>query len=102
MADGEKWFHPKIHMGWQKGMDLVERRTTAFKAHGKDLLETARALLALSNVTQDAPTARIAGQDARFFFTMNRRMKEAQKEGRREQQRVQRQIKQMRVRLTRG
>jgi hypothetical protein len=100
--DGDKWFRPKIHMGWKKNMPLEERRKLAYQAHGKNLLETARALLALSNVQQDAPTARQAGQDARFFFAMNHRMKEAQKQGRREQKKVERQIRQMRVRLTRA
>ena len=101
MPDEEKWYHPKIHMNWRKTMPLVERRTNAFKAHGKDLLETARALLALSNVTQDAPTARVAGQDSRFFFTMNRRMNQAKKQGEQEVRRVERQVRRMKARLTR-
>lgn len=102
MADQEKWFDPKVHSGWKKNLPLVERRTKAFTAHGKNLLATARALLALSNVQQDAPTARIAGRDSRFFFRMNRRMKEAQKQGQREVRRVEKQVRQMKVRLSRG
>jgi len=102
MADQEKWFDPKVHSGWKKNMDLVERRTKAFTAHGKNLLETARALLALSNVTQDQPTAKIAARDSRFFFLMNRRMKQAQQQGQREVRRVEKQVRQMKVRLSRG
>lgn len=101
-VDDSKWYHPKLHMGWKKTMPLLERRTKAYEAHGQNLLETGRALLALANVTEDVPTARIAKRDSTFFFTMNRRMKQAQQQGQKEVRQVERQVRRMKVRLTRG
>ena len=67
----KRWYHPKVHMGWEKDMKAEERRELALDAHGGDYLATARALQALANVTRDRETAARAKSDADYFFRMN-------------------------------
>jgi hypothetical protein len=64
----EQFYHPKVEMGWHKGQSATTRRRLALKAHGGDNLATARALQALANVTTDSTTARLARQDALYFY----------------------------------
>ena len=64
----KKWFHPGIKMNWNH-QDLREvRRRNALRAHGGDLLATARALQQLANVSQVGVVAKAARQDAVHFF----------------------------------
>jgi len=69
----EQFYHPKVEMGWHKGQSATIRRRLALKAHGGDSLATARALQALANVTTDSATARLARQDALYFYGKHRK-----------------------------
>ncbi|MBL7205964.1 MAG: hypothetical protein ISS36_00015 [Candidatus Aenigmarchaeota archaeon] len=60
--------------GWKKTQSAKTRRSKALSSRpknwtmGKRKLSTARALLALSNVTKDAETKKKARADADYFF----------------------------------
>jgi len=71
----KRWYSPKVKMNWRKDMPVGERRDNALDAHSGNLLSTARALLAISNVTQDRETKIEARKDADYFFALNRREK---------------------------
>ncbi len=66
--ESEKFFHPQVKMNWSKDLPEEVRRRNALKAHGGDMLATARALQELSNVTTDAETKRLTKEDADYFF----------------------------------
>ena len=66
--ESEKFYKPKVEMGWRKEDSVEARRSHALKAHKGDTLATARALQALSNVTMDPETKKLTKQDADFFF----------------------------------
>lgn len=72
---GKRWYRPRVKMNWSKSMPQEERRENALDAHGSDLLATARALLALSNVTQDRETKVEARKDADYFFAQHEKEK---------------------------
>jgi hypothetical protein len=72
----EKWFEPKADTGWDKDLPMETRRTLMLKAHGGDPLASARALLALANVTEDKETREDARKDADYFFKIHRKGKE--------------------------
>lgn len=65
----ERWYTPKVHMGWRKDVPQAERIRKALSTHKGDLLATARSLQALSNVTADVETKRKAKRDASLLFT---------------------------------
>lgn len=66
----KKWFTPGTKMNWHHS-DLREVRCrNALRAHGGDLLATARALQQLANVSQIGVVAKAARQDARHFFSL--------------------------------
>ena len=68
MKKNNKWFSPGVKMNWNH-QDLREvRRRNALRAHGGDLLATARALQQLANVSQVGVVAKAARQDAVHFF----------------------------------
>jgi hypothetical protein len=67
--ESEKFFHPQVKMNWHKDLPVDVRRANALKAHGSDVLATARALQELSNVTTDAETKKQAKEDADYFFS---------------------------------
>ncbi len=67
----DRWYHPKVKMNWHKADTAETRRRNALKAHQGDVLATARALVALSNVTTDRPTEQLARTDARVLFKRN-------------------------------
>jgi hypothetical protein len=69
----EKWFHPKVDTGWDKDMLPETRRELMLKAHGGDVLASAKAMQALANVTRDNKTRYEAQQDARYFYKMHKR-----------------------------
>jgi len=72
---GRRWYHPKVKMNWSKNMPVEVRRENALDAHDGDMLATARALLALSNVTTDHETKAEARKDADYFFAQHGREK---------------------------
>lgn len=76
-----KWFKKGEPTGWQKGDTQTQRRRVALASHKGKLLPTARSLMALSNVTQDKETARLARADAQYFYAL---YKAKQKRERRE------------------
>lgn len=69
----EKWFSPTITTNWKKTDSQETRRRNALKAHKGDRLATARGLMALANITQDAETKRKASADARHFYAQYKR-----------------------------
>ncbi len=62
-----KWYKPKVHSGWSKDLTPRGRRRKSIIAH-KNYLSAARSLQALSSVTTDKKTKRLAKQDANYFF----------------------------------
>ncbi len=64
----ERWYHPTVQTGWSKSDSAETRRMKALKAHGGDELATARGLQALSSVTTDPTTKRLARADALYFY----------------------------------
>ena len=71
----ERWYAPTTKMNWRKTDPATTRKRNALKAHGGDKLATARALQALSNVSIDGTTKRLAKQDANYFFDLHRKEK---------------------------
>ena len=68
----KRWYKPTTTMNWSKDMPIADRRINALKAHGKDVLATARALQALANVTTDTKTKKEAQKDADWAFDLYR------------------------------
>jgi hypothetical protein len=66
--ESKKWYEHDVEMNWHKEMPESTRRSNALSAHGGNELAIARALQALSNVTTDAETKRLARADADYFF----------------------------------
>ncbi len=64
----ERWFEAGASLGWRKDDPTDKRRRVALRHRKGDLLATARALQALSNVTKDRQTKRLARVDAKYFF----------------------------------
>ncbi len=67
--ESEKWYRHNVEMNWHKNEPADIRRASALNAHKGDELATARALQALANVTTDAETAKLAKDDADYFFS---------------------------------
>ena len=72
MAKKIRWFQPGSPLGWRKSDSAEKRRRIALRNRGGDKLATARALQALSNVTKDSATKRIARSDALYFYRQYR------------------------------
>lgn len=77
----KKWFKKAVRKkppyslgGWKKTQSASTRRKKALSSRPKGwslrnrYLSAGRALIALSNVTKDKPTKRIARVDAKYFF----------------------------------
>jgi hypothetical protein len=64
----QRFYHPKVKTGWEKGMPAEKRRRLVLRAHKGDKLATARGMQALANVTTDRPTRVAARADAKYFF----------------------------------
>ena len=64
-----RWFAAGKPLGWRKTDNAEKRRRTALRNRGGDLLATARALQALSNVTKDSATKKAARSDALYFYS---------------------------------
>lgn len=65
------WFHPKTHSGFRKYKTYKENIRTLKRRYGdtkKGLLHSARAMLALSNVTKDKETKKKARKLAEYFL----------------------------------
>lgn len=62
------------HLGWKKDMTEKKRRAVALSSRPKNwkphtkYLSVARALQALSNVTKDTETKKLAKKDSKYFF----------------------------------
>lgn len=70
-----KWFEAGKSLGWSKEDKQSTRRRNALHSRNGNYLRTARALLALANVTQDDETARKAHADAMYFFRKHKQEK---------------------------
>jgi hypothetical protein len=68
-----KWYKPKVHSGWTKNATPIARRRKVYASHKKNYLSSGRSMLALSNVSQDLKTSRLARQDANYFFRMHKK-----------------------------
>ena len=75
-SSNERWFNPGISSGWHKSDPAHLRRYRALRAHKGNKLSTARALQALSNVSTDKTTRKLAGTDAQYFFDLYKKEKE--------------------------
>ena len=66
----KRWFDPETHTGWDKDFPMAKRRRLVLKAHGRDLLASARGLQALANVQKriNPEVSRKARADALYFF----------------------------------
>jgi hypothetical protein len=66
----ERFFHPKVHTGWEAGMPAEKRRRLVKKAHEGDLLASGRSMVALANVQHriNPDVAQKARADADYFF----------------------------------
>lgn len=73
--DVSKWYQPTTHSGWSKTDSQLVRRRKTLKAHGGDLLATARSLLALSNVTKDNSTRIKSLADSKHFFALHKKQR---------------------------
>jgi len=69
----EQWFEPGVETGWEKDQPESERRAKVLSAHKGDELASARAMQALSNVTTDRETKRLARADALHFYQLHQR-----------------------------
>lgn len=67
-----KWFEKGEPLNWRKTDSQAKRRREALKSRKGDYLATARALMALSNVTTDSKTKSLARSDSYYFFAMHR------------------------------
>jgi hypothetical protein len=70
-----RWFRAGRPLGWRKDMPIKKRRQIALKHRRGNYLATARALLALANVTKDKETKRKARADAKYFFALHKKKK---------------------------
>lgn len=68
-----KWFEAGAKLNWSKADTQSQRRRIALASRKGKLLPTARALMALSNVTTDKLTARLARADANYFYALYKR-----------------------------
>jgi hypothetical protein len=70
-----KFFKAGKPMDWHKTDSQVTRRKNALKAHKGNYLATARALLQISNITQDNQTRIKAKVDSNHFFALHKKTK---------------------------
>jgi len=66
-----KWFKPGRHTGWSKDDSQTTRRSAILKSRRGNYLKSARALMALSNVSQDKETSRKARADSLYFYKLH-------------------------------
>lgn len=73
----ERWYQPGEKLGWRKSDSQDKRRRIALKNRGGDILSTARALGALTNVNSgpkgDKETHRKAKSDSQYFYRLYRK-----------------------------
>lgn len=68
------WFNPKTHTFWRKTQTVSIRRKKLLESTDKRkslhdrYVAAGRKIQALSNVTKDVTTKRLAKQDAMYFF----------------------------------
>ncbi len=68
MTKKAKWFKTGRPLNWSKDDGQAHRRRNALNSRHGSLLKTARALMALSNVTRDSETKQKAKSDALYFY----------------------------------
>jgi hypothetical protein len=66
--ESEQWYKPVVVTGWKKDMPEKDRRPLVLEAHEGDELTSARAMLALANVTTDKETKAAARADGLYFL----------------------------------
>lgn len=68
------FFHPnRKETGWHKWLPAEERRRKHLRAHGNNVLATARSLQYLSNLSQDEKTKKVADADANYFYRLHKK-----------------------------
>ncbi len=67
-----RWYHAGKKLGWSKDDSQATRRRNALASRRGNSLKTARALMALANVTRDKETARKARSDALHFYAVHK------------------------------
>jgi len=73
----ERWFEAGKKLGWHKNDSEEVRRGNALRSRDGNELATARALMALVNVTKDNETHRKARADALYFYRLYSKRKRA-------------------------
>ena len=68
----KQWFNPKTHTGWSKYQKQLTR-IKHLKKGGVSNLTAARRAMALSNVTTDPTTKRLARSDALLLYARHRK-----------------------------
>ena len=68
----KKWFEAGESTGWSKHDKPDVRRRKVLRSKHGDELSAARSLQALSNVTRDSATKRLAQQDANYFYRLHK------------------------------
>jgi len=71
----KKFFEPGKPLGWSKSDGQAKRRAAALASRKGNALRTAKALMALANVTQDRETERKSRADALYFYRMHKKYK---------------------------
>lgn len=69
--DTTKWFKPGRRTGWSKDNSQTRRRRAILASRRGNYLKAARALMALSNVSQDKETSRKSRADSLYFYKMH-------------------------------
>jgi len=70
-----RWYAAGAKTGWRKEDSSEKRRRTVLRSRRGNVLAAARSLQALSNVTKDPTTKRLARSDALYFFGKYKRKK---------------------------
>jgi len=68
-------------LNWHKEDSERTRRKNALNSRHGSLYATGKALLALSNVSQDSETSRKAKSDSTFFFALHKKKKKLMLKG---------------------
>ena len=70
------WFYSGEPLNWRKEDSQARRRQAALASRGGKYLPTAKALMALSNVTRDLKTKRLARADSLYFYALYKKSKD--------------------------
>ena len=75
----DRWVESGDSLNWSKSSGQAKRREAALASRKGNYLKAARALLSLSNVTQDDETKRKARSDALYFFRQHKKRQKGNK-----------------------